>query len=296
MATPSPPSTCAVVGVGVLGTSLCQQLLSSPDFAHVAVTGITKTTARHDDIRKQVMSTTTASAENEQRLRLVTTDGVVQGERFRDVVFCAPPSGFDDYAAAVADAVENLWEGPQGGGVFCFTSSGGVYGPGDSGTVTEATPIPDPSTSPRIERLARAEEACRKEGGCCLRLAGLYNLNRGAHNFWLTSGKEVTGAPDGIINLLHYEDAAASCLATIRAGPAVCQGKVFLMSDGHPVTRRQICEFGLKANIYKDCAMPSFAGGDCFALGKIYDGSVSNKLLQWTPKYASFDEFMTSNA
>lgn len=170
------------------------------------------------------------------------------------------------------------------------------YGPGDSGTVTESTPIPVPYGSPRTERLAKAEDACLQKSGCAVRLAGLYNLNRGAHNYWLTSGKEVTGAPDGIINLLHYEDAAASCLAAIRAGPSVCSGKIFLMSDGHPISRRGICESGLKAKLYKDCTMPTFAGGDCFALGKIYDGRESNRLLQFTPKYSSFDEFMTAQS
>lgn len=167
------------------------------------------------------------------------------------------------------------------------------YGPGDSGTVTESTPIPDPSSSPRSERLAKAEQASLQKGGCALRLAGLYNLNRGAHNYWLTSATEVTGGPDGIINLLHYEDAAASCLAALRVGQSVCKGKIFLISDGHPVSRRQICEYAMKANIYKDSTMPPFAGGECFALGKVYDGSESNRLLKWSPQYASFDEFMT---
>ena len=29
--------------------------------------------------------------------------------------------------------------------------------------------------------------------------------------------------------------------------------------------------------------------------GKTYDGSVSNQLLQWAPKYRTFDEFMASH-
>jgi nucleoside-diphosphate-sugar epimerase len=108
----------------------------------------------------------------------------------------------------------------------------------------------------------------------------------------------VTGAPDGIINLLHYEDAAASCLAAIRAGPSACLGKIFLMSDGHPISRRGICESALKAKMYKDYSMPIFAGGECLGttLGKIYDGSESNRLLKFSPKYSSFDEFMASHS
>lgn len=122
MATSTLPSRCAVVGVGVLGTSLCEQILLSPDFADTTVTGITKTTNNHKSIREKV------GAAYSDRLQLTTTDEAVgRGEKFRDVCFCAPPSGSTDYPAAVAYAVENVWAGPEGGGVFVFTSSGGVY-------------------------------------------------------------------------------------------------------------------------------------------------------------------------
>jgi hypothetical protein len=40
-------------------------------------------------------------------------------------VFCAPPSGFDDYPEAVRDAVTNIWD-KSSDGVFVFTSSGGM--------------------------------------------------------------------------------------------------------------------------------------------------------------------------
>jgi hypothetical protein len=121
-ATSASPSRCAVVGVGVLGTRLCQQILSSPDFADTTVTGITQTTNNHESIREQ------AGAAYSDRLQLATTDEAAdRGEKFRDVCFCAPPPlGGEDYAAAVADAIENIWAGPEGGGVFIFTSSGGV--------------------------------------------------------------------------------------------------------------------------------------------------------------------------
>lgn len=137
-----------------------------------------------------------------------------------------------------------------------------------------------------------AEEACRKRGGCCLRLAGLYTLERGAHSFWLNSGKDVSGPADGIINLLHYDDAASACLAALRVGSKVVQGRTFLVSDGNPLTRKQICESAMKAKIYADKKMPKFLGDDNEPKGKIYDGTVSNSVLQWKPKYSSFDEFM----
>lgn len=117
---PSQSSKCAVFGVGVLGTSLCRQILKSndPDYT---VTGITKTSDRHSAIREEVGS------ELSDRLELVTNDQTAaSGRKYKNVVFCAPPSGFEDYPAAVKDAAENIWAGPDAGGLFVFTSSGAM--------------------------------------------------------------------------------------------------------------------------------------------------------------------------
>lgn len=162
--------------------------------------------------------------------------------------------------------------------------------------VNESSPIPDPSSNPRSARLVSAEQVVLENGGGCLRLAGLYTMERGAHNFWLTSGKDVSGREDGIINLLHYDDAAGATMAALQAGPAIVSGNVFLISDGNPLTRRQICETTLKSKQYRDMSMPRFIGSDTEPVGKIYDGSASNKALKWDPKYKSFDFFMTSNS
>jgi nucleoside-diphosphate-sugar epimerase len=283
----SPSKECAVLGVGVLGISLCQQLLDD-DWR---VTGITKSTSRHEDIINQVandnLSLTTMEDFNRQQ----------RPQKFPYCVFCAPPSGFDDYPAAVEDAILNLWN-MDAGGTFVFTSSGGIYGPGDSTgipTVNEDSPLPDPADNPRSARLMAAEETVRAHGGTVLRLAGLYTLDRGAHNFWLASGKgQVSGGPDGIINLLHYDDAAGAVMAALQADPSAVTGKTFLISDGNPLSRKQICESTLRSAKYSGMAMPKFLGTDSDPLGKIYDGSATNKALNWKPGYPSFDQFMRS--
>jgi nucleoside-diphosphate-sugar epimerase len=172
----------------------------------------------------------------------------------------------------------------------------GSYGDeADGGIVNESSPICDPEENPRAARLIRAEDACLKHGGCCLRLAGLYSLERGAHNYWLTSGKVVAGRPDGIINLLHYDDAAGACLAALNAGEDV-KGNVFLVSDGNPTTRQGICESATKAKVYLDATLPSFLGKESDSKGKVYDGSVTNAALKWKPRHASFDEYMSSQS
>lgn len=221
-------------------------------------------------------------------------EALSKNKRYQNVVFCAPPSGFDDYPTAVASA-SLLCDDPDMGS-YIFTSSGGVYSDSfDGEIVNETTPL-DAS----FERKARginAEKACLDNGGCVLRLSGLYTLERGAHNYWLEKANGVVkGREDGIINLLHYDDAASSVMSALRVGPNVNGGKVFLISDGHHTTRRSICESALKSKRYRDCEMPKFEGAKSETRGKIYDGSWSEETLGWNAKYTSFDEFMESMA
>lgn len=281
------PSNIAVVGCGVLGTSLCEQLLSSSEFESTAVTAITKTKNNHKSILERIGS-------SNPNFHLVTFDEISKEERFTNVVFCAPPSGFEDYPGAVASAADNLWSGD---GLFLFTSSGGIYGPGDGETVNETSPLPDPNhASPRSMRLVKAEENVLGRKGGVLRLAGLYTLERGAHNYWLEKGDgTVRGSRDGIINLLHYDDAAGACVAALKAGKDVVDGNVFLISDGNPTTRGGICESALKSKRYHAMKMPTFGEAEASMKGKIYDGKWSNQALHWAPTHSSFDQFMENS-
>jgi nucleoside-diphosphate-sugar epimerase len=94
---------------------------------------------------------------------------------------------------------------------------------------------------------------------------------------------------------LHYDDAAGSVLAALSADPSVVSGNVFLISDGNPLTRQQICEASLQAAKYHGMSVPKFfASNSDDPIGKIYDGSATNKALKWDPKYPSFAEFMAS--
>lgn len=142
------------------------------------------------------------------RFRLITMEQALSSSSstFRDVVFCAPPSGFQDYANAIEEVATRLWTGGGekvlggghaeekdeeeeeggGGGSFIFTSSGAVYEGIDGETVDESSATAsDPDSNPRAFRMVRAEDAAVHHGGCALRLAGLYSLERGAHNYWL---------------------------------------------------------------------------------------------------------------
>ena len=81
------------------------------------VVGITKSTTRHEEILTKVGET--------DRFRVATIEDSA-GNKYKNVVFCAPPSGFSDYPAAVEHCMKTVWAGPNSGGVFIFTSSGGM--------------------------------------------------------------------------------------------------------------------------------------------------------------------------
>jgi len=126
----------------------------------------------------------------------------------------------------------------------------------------------------------------------------------------------VKGKEDGVVSLLHYDDAAGACVAALRMriggdgdgmrGDDTTNnnnddddddgGRVFLVSDGSPTTRRGICESALKSERYSDESMPIFEEGTDVGgtTGKVYDASWTNKALGWKPVYPSFDEFISS--
>lgn len=316
----SSESDYAIVGCGVLGTSLCRQLLTSPEFSSTVVTAITKTKERHDQIESEVLAGLPTDAKS--RLVLKTSEEVYDDthhNKFRHVVFCAPPSGSSDYGAAVEEAITRLWLGrkeEEEEGTFVFTSSGAVYAASSSSSsstqvdpfvvVTERSALADESKNPRAKRLIQAEKACLKHGGTVLRLAGLYTFERGAHNYWLEKNptNEVKGCAEGIVNLLHYDDAAYACLmATLGSKQSEeddedddddDSSRIYLISDGHPMTRKAICESSLGTQRYGGKQMPTFLGTG--KDGKICDGTWSNQKLNWKPKFAtSFDKFMLEN-
>ena len=130
-------------------------------------------------------------------------------------------------------------------------------------------------------------------------MAGLYTLERGPHYYWLERGDgTIKGDEGGFLNLLHYDDAAGSCMAALAKGmiDSSCsvEKKIFLVSDGHPITRKGICESALKTKRYSALTMPTFLVSEKVKKGKIYDGSWTNEFLEWKPMYPSFDEFMSN--
>ena len=54
-------------------------------------------------------------------------------------------------------------------------------------------------------------------GGIVFRLGGLYTLKRGAHNNWLSGEtSKSNSSPNGLINLIHYDDAAKAIITALK--------------------------------------------------------------------------------
>lgn len=255
-----------VVGTGTLGSLAAQQWTTS--HAGARVVGETRSDARHAGLR---------AAGIEPRLR-----GAGAAERFPNVLICFSPGGNDDYPGEVQSALD-CWDGSGG---CVLTSSGGVYAESEGGVVRE-----DSATegSARSARLLDAERIVLARGGTVLRLAGLYTPERGAHNYWLSQEK-IDQWGGGLINLLHYEDAASGAVAAIRAKLGA---KILLLSDEEPLSRSQIVEAALKSSLYAGKRPPTFTQ-PAGPKGKVYDVRLTRSLIEWTPKYPSFGGCMAS--
>jgi len=96
--------------------------------------------------------------------------------------------------------------------------------------IDESAPID--RTKPRVQ----GEEFLRTNcGAIVLRVAGIYGPGRNPLD-WIKSGR--VGSSRKYVNLIHVEDLAAICLATLDRGQP---GEAYNVSDGTPRTWEDIC-------------------------------------------------------
>ncbi|KAK9161476.1 hypothetical protein Syun_007817 [Stephania yunnanensis] len=255
-----------VVGPGVLGRLVAAQWRK--EHPGCQVFGQTVTADHHDELIKLGISPSLKG-------------GRLSGQ-VPYVIFCAPPSRTADYAGDVRLAASN-WNGE---GSFLFTSSSAPYDCFDNGPCDEDSPIVPIGRSPRTDVLLSAEKVVLEVGGCVLRLAGLYSLDRGAHAYWLKKGT-VEARPDHVLNLIHYEDAASLAVAILKKK---LQSRVFLGCDNHPLSRQEIMDLVDRSGKFSE-KFERFAGTDD-PLGKRLNNSKTRAEIGWEPKYPSFAQFL----
>jgi len=254
-----------IVGPGVLGSLVGSQWLEKHQGARVV--GQTNTTSRHEDLKGLGIVP-----------RLKTECGE---EQFTNVIFCAPPSGSDDYTAEII-AASKLW---NANGTFMFTGSSAVYSESPDILYTEGSETVPAGKSPRVDRLLQAEAAVLEAGGCVVRLAGLYTAQRGAHMYYLKV-KEVPTRPDALLNLIHYQDAASLCAAVLASG---AKGQVFMGCENNPVTKADMMEAVYATNKF-GTEKVNFTTSEG-SLGRRMNNQQTRDALQWEPKYSSFEAF-----
>ena len=277
-----------VVGCGELGSRVAVRWLRQHPNARVV--GATRTRSRHDTLRALGVEPLVAAE-------------LPSSMDFSHVVVAVPPrlrgagatnEAAEAYVESVRRAAEH-WRGPSGGGSLVYTSSGGVFAApaisnSDPVRVTENSPTAD-ARSARVRALLGAERAVVSAGGLLVRMAGLYSLERGPHSYWFRTGR-VRGDPGGLINLIHYDDAADLVVAALDRGDP---GGIYLGCDGKPMSRKEICTAAAKHPNFSDVEFPKFVPQGAAPLRggrKVYENSWTRAELGWKPSYASFSDFI----
>lgn len=280
-------SDLLVVGPGVLGKRIAEQWKLTMSTNVVGKT-------RSDATRKELLSLPSCPFE-----KVVTSWQELDSKVFKYVIFCAPPSGNDDYPAEVTKSTK--YYDKNFGGNFVFTSSAGVYAVKE-GICFENSELEDITTgSARIKRLFAAEKAATDAGGCVIRLSGLYHRDRGAHTYYLKGmrdGGTVEASKQTLLNLIHYDDAASIAIAALWKGR---NGEVYVGTDMNPITREDMMNVTLKSSLYgsdeSDASNLSrfFCGPNIgIPVGKMLDNTWTRNSLDWQPQYTSFKSFMAS--
>lgn len=282
-----------IVGAGVLGRLIANEWQKTNP--HAMVIGETRTTDHHDELASIGIQPALAGS----------TDSTPPY-----VAFCAPPSGASDYASTVHEAVSRA---AAHGSRFVFTSSTSVYGDTTVTDINENTPTvsvedldkENAVETPKGERartLVTAENSVLSyENGLVVRLSGLYTNSRGAHSYWLRAGT-VKGFAKGKLNLVHYEDAARAVVQALTISSdelSKWSKRPFLAVALESVSREDMCNCALKHPLFKDYQFPQFADPDNTTASRVertFNNDWTRRVLQWTPQWKSFAEFMKEDA
>lgn len=256
------PSLRLVVGCGYLGSRVARRWLARGD----RVVGITRSPARaallaSAGIEPDVLDVAAADPD---------WAGLVARRGCPTTVFWAV--GFDRSAGASAADVHvtglhRLLDALAAGGCrprVIFSSSTGVWGDEEGGTVSEATPVRPSREAGRVLVEAEALLAGHPAGpGTALRFAGLYGPDRLPRLADLRAGRPISADPESWLNLVHVDDAAAVVEAVADA--ASPRG-LYVVSDGRPVLRRswytRLAELAGGPPPSWDATAPRSRGGD----------------------------------
>ena len=170
---------------------------------------------------------------------------------------------------------------------FCvFTGSTSVYPQNDGSTVAEDSPT---GGTPTGDVLLEAERVALEAGGGVVRLGGIYGPGRTRLIEAARTGAPTPGDPDGFINFIHRDDAAA---ALYHAG-RLNLGGVWNAVDDRPVRRAELVEA-----IRNGSPLPDVAAV-CDRRIPVTGKRVANTKLRatgWTPRYPTVVDAINADA
>ncbi len=145
----------------------------------------------------------------------------------------------DVYVAGLNNVLPHLVQATRH---FVYISSTGVYGDADGQWVDESTE-PSPRR-PGAMACLKAEQQIQASSlatrSTILRLAGIYGAERVPRLAAIKERKWSRLSPQGHLNLIHVQDAAAICFQIVKQQ---MKNELFLVSDGQPCPRREFYEF-----------------------------------------------------
>ncbi len=191
--------------------------------------------------------------------------------RFSAGALIVPPQPLLDFARLCRLMSEQV-QGP-----WVQSSSTGVYELTNGEEVNDSTGRL--GNDDRARSLLDLEAEATQNGACVLRLAGLYDQTSGPHHVYLRQNESPL-RPDGYINLLHYQDAARFLVKSLAAIP---RGEVRLLSDGAPITRKELASLALVW--WKNLQKQKIGEAPCRFLGST--GPLGNR---YAPNFALWNE------
>ena len=124
-----------------------------------------------------------------------------------------------------------------------------------------------------------------------------HHRTRGAHSYYLKlarDGKSAEASGHTLLNLIHYDDAAALVVAALRKGR---RGEVYVGADMSPVRRDDMMRATMLAE--DEPSGDNVGPGELFTgahegvpPGKRLNNEWTKSVLQWAPVHASFESFI----
>jgi len=217
-----------VLGCGYIGAEVCRRARA----AGWQALGVVRSAASRDRLRAEGLAVEAADILHGGHEALgPAPDAVVYA-------LSAGGGGDDAYRAAYAEGPARVaaWAARVGVRALVLTSSTGVYR--QEGEVDESSPAGGDGPSDRIVEGERAVLAAGVPSRTVLRLGGLYGPGRHYLLDQCRRGERTIGGPVSTrINYLHRDDAASAVLAACAAPEG---GRVYNVTDGHPVTKAEL--------------------------------------------------------